>query len=120
MITVVLYLVIAKRDKDIAVVLTVAVCSMVLITALHCLDRVVTFLHHVQDIADLDEQTLEILMKSVLIGMTAQIVEMICKDAGNEALGKTLQFLASVTIIVLALPLMETLLELIGKVVGEK
>ena len=118
MITVVLYLVVAKRDKDIAVVLTLAVCSMILLTALNCLQQVIAFLQQLQSIANLDDQTLGILLKSVLIGMTAQIVELICKDAGNEALGKTLHFLASSIIVVLALPLMKTLLELIGKVLG--
>lgn len=118
LVTAVLYMVLAKRDKDFAVILMLAVCSMILIAAFQCLEQVTAFIHQLQAIADMDDQTLQILLKSILIGMTAQVVELICKDAGNEALGKTLQFLASVIIVVLALPLMETLLELIGKVLG--
>ena len=118
LIAAVLYLVLAKKDKDIATVLSMAVCCMIAGLAASQLRQVFAFLDRLQSIAQLDSDMLRILMKSVTIGITAQIAEHVCADSGNSALGKTLQFLASVMILVLSMPLMESLLELIGKVLG--
>lgn len=118
LIAAVLYLVLAKKDKDIAAVLAMAVCCMITAMAASHLKQVLSFVNCLQSLAQLDTDMLQILMKAVMIGITAQIAEHVCADSGNSALGKTLQFLAAVTIIVLAMPLMESLLELIGKVLG--
>ena len=118
MIGAVLCLTLTKRDKDIAAVLSITVCCMVIGIAIYPLQNIVAFIYQLQSSADLDMDLLKILLKSVAIGITAQIAELVCMDSGNAAMGKTLQFLASIMIVVMALPLMEGLLEMIGKVLG--
>jgi hypothetical protein len=49
--------------------------------------------------------------------MTAEIAELICADSGNQALGKSVQILASFVIIVIAIPLFTALLDLIEEVI---
>lgn len=118
MITAVLCLVLSKRDKDMAVVVSLVACCMMIYAALACLDRIVSFFYQLQRLANLDEQMLKILLKSVAVGVIAQIAELVCSDSGNAALGKTLQFLATSVILYLCLPLMNSLLDMIGKVLG--
>ncbi len=116
LITAVLYLVISKRDKDLATLLTMAACCMITVVAISYFGKVKSFVYQLQRIANLDGNLLQILFKAVAIGITAGVAERVCADAGNSALGKTLQFLATVMIIVLSLPLMESLLDMVASI----
>ncbi len=120
LITAVVYLVLAKRDKDIAAVLGITACCMIAWNALSCLKQVTLFIEKLRALTDLDTEMLQILWKSVCVAIAAQIAEHVCTDAGNSALGKTLQFLATASILILALPLMESLLTLIEKILGSE
>jgi hypothetical protein len=46
----------------------------------------------------------------------AEIAGLICTDAGNAALAKTIQILATAVILWLTLPLMQALLDLVRKI----
>ena len=62
---------------------------------------------------------LEILFKCVGIGLLAEISVLVCNDMGNASMGKTLQILATVVILWLSLPMLNSLLELMGRILGE-
>ena len=61
----------------------------------------------------------EILMKSTGIGIITEIANLVCKDAGNESMGKSMQLLGTAVILYLSLPLFQTLIELLQKILGE-
>ena len=44
---------------------------------------------------------------------------LVCKDAGNESMGKSMQLLGSAAILYLSVPLFAALLELLQKILGE-
>lgn len=119
LVTVIICLVLAKQDKDYALVVSLAVCSMVAAAAVVYLEPVISFFRQLQRLGNMEGETLQILLKSVGIGLLAEIVCMVCQDAGNGALGKAVQILSTAVILWLSLPLMESLLELIGKVLSE-
>lgn len=119
MITVVLYLVLSKRDKDISLLLTVAVCCMIMVAALSYLDPVLSFFRRLQSVGNLDSDILGILMKSVGIGLLAEISGMICSDVGNAALGKAIQIMAAAVILCISLPLFSGMLDLVAEIMGE-
>lgn len=119
LLTVVLGMLLSKSSKDMALVLTMIVCVMVLTAAFAYLEPVLDFIKQLQALGQLDSAMSGILFKAVGIGMVAEIAVLICNDSGNSALGKTLQILATVVILGLSLPLMQSLLELIQKIMGE-
>lgn len=119
MIAVVLYQLLSKRDKDIALLLTMLICAMVSITAVYFVEPVIDFVKQLHSVAELDSQMMEIMLKTVGIGILAEIVGHICTDAGNGALGKAVQLLATSVILWLALPLFTGLLELLESILGE-
>lgn len=119
MIAVVFYQLLSKRDKDIALLLTMLVCAMVAITAVYFLEPVIDFVEQLRTMAELDNQMLEIMLKTVGIGLLAEIVGHICTDAGNGALAKVVQLLTTAVILWLALPLFSGLLELLENILGE-
>jgi stage III sporulation protein AD len=119
LVTVVLGLSLRQQGKDIALLLSIAACCMVVIAALDYLKPVVEFLENLQALTGVQENAFQILLKAVGIGLIAEIAGLICADSGNAALGKTIQILASGVLLWLALPLMNALLEIVQQILGE-
>lgn len=113
LIAAVIGLLLSKKDKDIALLLTTAASGIVLITALFYLEPVLGFLSELQRLGNLNTDIMRILIKSVGIGLLTEIASLICTDMGNAALGKTLQVAATILILWLSLPLLNGLLTLI-------
>ena len=118
LITVVLGLALGK-NRDFSMMLSLAACTMISILALTYLEPILEFLRELESISQLQGDMLSILLKSAGIGLVAEIAAVICADAGNASLGKTLQFLGTGVILCLSLPILRTMLELIQKILGE-
>lgn len=119
LIAIVLGLILARQGKDISVLLTIAVCCMVVTAAVTYLNPVVVFFDKLESIGQLDSGMLTILLKAVGIGLLSEITSLICADAGNAALGKTLQIFASAVILWISIPLLTSLLDLVEEILGE-
>lgn len=118
LLTAVAGLVLAKQNKDISALLTILVCCMVASTAMGFLESILAFFDELEALIQLDDGLLEIMLKIVGIGIVGELAAMICSDAGNAALGKALQLLSGILVLWLALPLLQTMLELINGILG--
>lgn len=116
LIALVLILVLDKQDKHIGILLALAVSCMVLAGCVQFLDPILAFAGHIQKIASLDTELLSVIIKAVGIGFLGEIASLICIDAGNAAIGKALQYLTTVIILWLSIPLFNTLIELVEKI----
>lgn len=119
LLAVILYLVINGHSKELAILLTVAVCCMIAAAAGQFIQPVVGFINNLQSVGQLNNEYLSILLKVVGIGFLAEIAALVCVDAGNGTLGKVLQMLASCVILWLSLPLLNGLIDLIQNILGE-
>lgn len=119
LLTVILVLALGHQGKQSALLLTLAVCCMVGCLAVSYFTPVVSFIHRLQEVGKLDGGMLEILLKTVGIGIIGELASMICTDSGNGALAKALQLLSAAVILWLSIPLMEQLLELLQEILGE-
>ena len=118
MLTVVLGIALGKQSEDISLVLTMVVCCMVLLGAATYLQPVMEFVKRLQAMGQLDDGYAQILLKAVGIGLVTEFAVLICNDSGNSALGKSLQIAATVVVLWISLPLMESLLDLIERIMG--
>ena len=116
LVAVVLVLVLTKQNKEVALLTVTAVCCMIAVSAMQYLSPVLDYFDQLRSLGGLDEQVLQILLKSVGIALLAEITTHICTDSGNGALGKTIQLLATAAILWLSLPLFGKLMELIEHV----
>jgi stage III sporulation protein AD len=116
MIAVILGLAVSKQGKDMTLLLSMAVCCMVLVAAAGYLEPVLSFLESLQDLGKLDSGMTGVILKTVGIALVAEIASVICSDAGNAAMGKTVQTLAAAVILWLSLPMMQALVELIQQI----
>lgn len=118
MTTVVLYLFLEKQNKAIAILVSLAACCAITAFAGQYLDAVLAFIQDLKDLGNLNEAFLRVLLKSVGIGLIAEIAALICADSGNAALGKTIHILAVGAILWIALPLLSELIELMNQILG--
>ena len=119
LITVILGITLSKQSKDLSLVLTLLACSLILTVVIAYLNPVMEFIGQVRLLGNLNGESFRILLKAVGIGIISEIAIQICQDSGNAALGKGLQLLATVVVLWLSLPLMQELLELVQKILGD-
>ena len=119
LLAVILYHVVSPHNKELGLLLTLAVCCMVAAAAGRFIQPVIGFLDTLQQVGDLDSSYLGILLKVVGIGFLSEIAALVCADAGNATLGKTLQMLSACVILWLSIPLLNSLLDLIQDILGE-
>lgn len=119
LIAVILILALGSHGKEMGSLLGLFVCCMVILLALRYLQPVLDLIRQLQGIGDLDYSMIGILLKVVGIGLISEIAALICADAGNAALGKTLQLLSASVILWLSIPLFEELTALLQRILGE-
>lgn len=117
-LSIVLCLTLAKQAKDIAAVLTVIVCCAVVAVAMSYIEPVIDFVRELEEIGNLNGQLVTILLKAVGIGLLAEITSLICVDAGNASVGKSIQLLAAAVILWISIPLLKELLKLLESTLG--
>ena len=118
-IALIFYLVLLKQGKDISSLLTIFVCCIIGIAAFEYLTPVIDFINSLSELGGFDQQMLDIILRCVGIGMIAEITSTICTDAGNTALSKILQLLATMVVLWLSLPILEDMVELIKEILKE-
>ncbi len=114
----ILWLNLHKQTKELSVLLTTAVCVLVITAAIGFLQPVIEFINRLQSIGNLDNDLLSIVLKVVGIGLLTEFTASICKDAGNESMGKALQVLSTAVVLWLSLPVFEKLLSLLDEILG--
>jgi len=111
-----LSLVLAKKDGNFSVAINVIVSCTALTVAGSYLAPVLNYIHELEQLANIDTQYIDILLKSVGIGLLTEITAMICSDAGNSSMGKSLQVLAAIVVIHMALPLFTSLIQIVEEI----
>lgn len=119
LIAAILVIAVGKQEKDLALLLTMAACVMTAIIAFSCLEPVLSFLYRLEELGDLQTGILGALLKITGIGLTADLAGMICRDSGNASLEKGIQLLGTAVILRLSLPVLESLLDLVQRILGE-
>ncbi len=114
----ILWLCLNKQGKDFSVLLNLAVCTMIIAAGFAFLKPVLDFVENIRSVGNLDGQLLSVILKVVGIGLITEVCTHVCKDAGNESMGKSLQILSSVMILWMSIPVFEKLLSLLDEILG--
>lgn len=114
----IIMLCVSKYNKDISLIITLTVCAMVILSAMTFIKPVVDFMSKLQMIGNVDPELFSVVLKVVGIAITGEFSSLICKDAGNESMGKSLQLLTSCAALWMSIPVFERLLSLLDKVLS--
>lgn len=112
---IILCIALSGNKKEFSTMTVIIICCFLGINIIQYLKPMITFFRKLQDLSGIDNQVFSILLKAVGIGLLGEFTTLICLDAGYSAMGKTFQILSSVIILWLALPLFESLLELVER-----
>ena len=118
LIAIILYLILHKQGKEQAVLLSIATCCLIVTVAMGYLSPILSFFKKLQQAGSIDETLFQALLKAVCAGLIGEIVMLLCSDAGNSALGKSVQILTVGVMIWIALPILYELLSLIETILG--
>ena len=119
LVAVILILTLGKQEKDLAMMLGMAVCIIVGTGALAVLEQVLDFLYRLSELTGLHSDMTEILIKITGIGMVSELARMICTDSGNSALAQGMHLMGTAMILLMSLPVLESLLDLMQQILGE-
>lgn len=108
----------AMEKRDFSLVLSIAVCCMVAAVAATYLQPAFSLLRELEDLADGSGGMFSALLRAVGVGLVAQLAGLICQDAGNASLAKTLQMLGSAAILYISIPVFQSVLALIREILG--
>lgn len=117
-VAVVLCITLSKAGKDFSLLLSLLVCCMVVGVGLSYLESIFDFFEALQRVGNLDKDKITIVLKATGIGLLAEITNLICIDAGYSTLGKSVKVLSTAVVLWLALPLLESLLDLLDTILG--
>ena len=118
MAAVIMWIILSKQGKEYALLLSLGACCLVLVATFRFLEPVLDLLKQLQTLGNLQPEWLSVMLKAVGIGLVVEMGALICSDAGNAALGKTLQILGAVAVLWLSIPLMTGLIELLQQILG--
>lgn len=119
LIAAVLGLAVGKREKDLAVLLSMAACCVLGTILFHYLEPVLDLARELESAASMDNGILDILLKIAGIALVTQLAERICIDAGNSSLGAMLQMVGTGVILYLSIPIFQIFLRMIRQILGE-
>ena len=119
LIAVTLGLALKQQEKDISLLLSLAMCCMAGVVALRFLEPMLDLLWELEAMGSMESSVLGVLMKAVGIALVTEISGTICTDAGNSSLGKTVQILGSAAVLFLSVPIIRSFLELIQEILGK-
>ena len=119
LIAAILTMVLKKQERDIAVLLSLTVCTIVVISISAYLGEMVSVVWQLSEISGIDESWIRMILKILGIGLLSQISASICSDSGNQSLSQAIQILTNVVILWLCMPLLEQILMLLRTVLEE-
>lgn len=112
----ILGLAVAKKDKELAFLLTVAVCCMVGTRAVLYMEPVVNLVQELETLGKLKDGMIGILLRASGIALVTEIAAMTCADAGNAAMGKMLQIMGNAVMLYLSVPVVQAFMDLLQEI----
>ena len=119
-ITAVLSLVIGKHQKDLSLILVLITASMIIIAAVTFLTPIVSLMENLSEISQINDSLFSILLKTVGVALISEFAEIVCNDAGNKSLGKSIHILSVAVILWLSIPLFNEIVDLLKAILAQK
>lgn len=114
-ITAVAALLLKGTKPELAFAVTIAGCIILLLFAFEIFKGSLTIFQKITDITGIESSIVKILLKMVGIGYLVEFSAGILNDFGQSNLGDKLVFCGKIIVLVLAVPILESVLNLIVK-----
>lgn len=102
--------------KEVKLILGLIACCAIAVAAISYLRPVVVLIEQMKSLGKINDEMIEILWKSVGIGVISEISSTVCKDMGNGSLERIIQFAGMATILWMMVPLFHEFIKLIENI----
>lgn len=106
-------MVVKPFNKDIALVISIGIGVLILISVCDRLYDVVYTFYDISNQAQVDSKSIECVIKVVGIGYLAEFSNNICIDTGNKNIGEKVLFASRIAILLCVLPILQNLFDVI-------
>lgn len=113
LITVIMILIIKPTKPELAILLGLAGSIIIFLMVVDMLNGVFSFFNSVVEKTGINNNLFTILLKIIGVGYITEFCASICSDSGNNGMGEKILFAGKVTILLLALPIFESILKII-------
>lgn len=111
----VLTLLIKRTNPEFSTVLSLAICGVIMLMGLTLYSSIAETLELATVNTKLSSAYTAPVLKCVGIGITARLGSELCKDAGQSAVASTVEISGALCALYVSLPLIKTLLRMIGE-----
>jgi stage III sporulation protein AD len=112
----ILITVIKAQRPEISLQLSILTGIFIFLLVASKLSSVITLLNNISQKVNIDVMYLSTLLKVIGIAYIAEFGAEVCKDAGESAIASKIELAAKVIIVVIAVPIITSLLELIIRI----
>jgi len=108
-----LTLVLRRGTPEAALLLSLAAVVAAVLVLTGSIGEILTFLRNLTDLSGVSEDLFVPLFKTVGIALVVKVGGNLCRDAGESAMAATIETAGSVCALLVALPLLQTVLSLL-------
>lgn len=116
LIAVVIIIILKQYRPEFATYVSIIAGILILVLAMDKLSGIVNLLNSLAEVASINRQFLQILIKITGIAILTEFGVSICKDSGESAIANKIDFGGKVIIISISIPIISSLLEAILKI----
>lgn len=118
LVAVVLCVLIRENQKPLSVVLSVLACVGIMLLGITLLEPIYEVFNKLAGLSGMEDEIVSPMLKVTGVGLLTRICVGICQDAGEGALGKTVEVCGTILAMYAALPLLLAVLELVESMMG--
>ncbi|MDR0905135.1 MAG: stage III sporulation AC/AD family protein [Oscillospiraceae bacterium] len=107
-------LVVKKNNPENSLFVSIALSVFAMYLSFEVISSVLGFLRLIADAAGIPNATLGVVLKTAGISIITKLIADVCKDAGQAGAASGVEFMGAVTSIYVALPLFQTVLDMIN------
>lgn len=115
---VLLAMVLKKERPEYGILLSIVVCICIFFSVLGRLSILLESVNHLRELATMDAGYFRTILKMIGITYVAEFAVNLCKDAGYSTIASQIAMFSKISILLLALPVIEAFLNLIATVVA--
>lgn len=113
----ILALVIKKSNPEIAALMGFAAAAVILYAACGQMSQIMDFLRNLAERAGIDSAVFGIILKTIAVTVVTRLASDACRDAGHTASSSAIEFFGSVTVLCMAIPIFEVMMQMIDAIV---
>ena len=113
----IIIILIKRHNPELSTVLSICAVTVILISALSFLGELKELVRSAVRISGVSDIYLTVILKCLAVSVVTKLGSELCRDASQAALATTVEFAGTICAISLAMPLISTMLELVGEMV---